>query len=255
MAKDILNTRTARTSTPKKIDEWRLSIPGGKSAVVDVKMQHTDDGVMFTATSDHPDFASLNLRSRDINLLQDAVREHAAGVISSKISTDWHPCRLIALKHDARHESANKWSFELSLSLTDLEVRTDIPVGNRGETVVRDEHSQSVVVQRSHDDDYSDVRSLQRKISDPENVAYMRAGLSGEDTRNDSRTVLPGRPQEAVALIETLHRFSRLLATRVAPQAIATGGVPTNEELVTLMREAADAEPESLPEGPRGWRF
>lgn len=247
MTQQRIRTRNTRTGDPRKIDEWSVKLPGGKSAKFDVLLQYGDVGAMFTARSSHPDFAQLRPQASDLNMLIDDLEVLTDQVIERSISADWAEGRKLEVRKHLRNRSTGDVSFSLSVNLLDVEFMPGARVGNRGETSIRTEHRQEVVVQRALTDDFSDIRPASGNLMDPEVRAYLNSPLCGEENEEVTRSILPGREADAVALMEALDRFGGLIAARLAPHALSTDGMPVLSDLCDLMREAV-GDPGELPQ-------
>ncbi|MCE6958489.1 hypothetical protein LAZ40_05425 [Cereibacter sphaeroides] len=236
---DGIRTRNTRTGDPRKIDEWSVKLPGGKKAAFDVSMIYEDGTAVFSVRSEHPDFKNCRFVNPDLNALREELDIHVREVIRRTISADWEPARKVEVSHRTRGREGEMW-FDLELRIHDIEWMPGERVGNRGETVIRNEHRQEVVVQRAQTDDFSDMIPKSGSLTDPETMAIMRSPLWREPDAPMTRLVLPGRGAEATDMLAALERFGALLAARTAPAAVSLSGFPTPADLVELMREAAE---------------
>ncbi|MFG6080324.1 hypothetical protein ACEUZ9_000874 [Paracoccus litorisediminis] len=252
---DLIRTRATRMDDARKIDEWTVKLPGGESAKFEVGLKYVDGTGFFSVKSEHPNFKDLRLVSDNFAALKEDVEIAAQAVIDNELSIDWDEARKIELRHQAREARAGECRFSLSINLDDVEYMPGAHIGNRGETRIRTQFRQSEIVQRGHDDDFSDIRPRSGLLTDPEVRAYMRSPLRGEDNEKVTRTILPGRGDEAPEMIATLDGFAALLAARLAPDQVGRNGLPSKDELVSLMRQAADAGPAEIPQGPSPMRL
>ena len=254
MSKQIVRTRNTRTGDARKIDEWSVKLPGGDTAKFDVLMAYEEGEVTFSVRSENPHFRNCRLSHPDLNTLREELEIQAAEIIRRQVSEGWEPARKLEVRHEAREWREGELRFSLAIHLDDVEWMPGERAGNRGETVIRNEHQQSVIVQRAHEDDFSDTRPPKGCMTSPEGRLYLSSPLRGEADDKKTRIVLAGRDTAPLELIDALNRFSALLAERLGPRTVSMEGFPAPSELALLMQVAVGSEPVGFETEPGGFK-
>lgn len=234
-----LSVPRTRGGDPKKIQEWTAGLPGSDRAVVfDIELVYDAGGAaIFQATSAHPAFTGFRVVDADLNLLRDKLQAGIDHVAATSLSDGWAPAILseVRVKDWGGNDSLR---LGIDLVLETVEVREDVPVGNRGETEIRTASRRRVVVQRSITDDFSALRPKSGSLLDPEVRAFMASPFTDETVEAVSRVVLPGEGLGTRATARALQAFGSLLAQRMSWQSTSLHGEIRPEELTSLMSEA-----------------
>ncbi|MCW3783601.1 hypothetical protein [Defluviimonas salinarum] len=127
---------------------------------------------------------------------------------------------------------------EVRIALKLKPVRYDLatPPGNRGETRIITRDTPATVIQRSHRDRYE----VDKKDLSSRNMRFF-----SENNAPVSRTVIPDRAgvvEDIEDLRQALLRFAAGLADRMSPDRLGLAGLPSPDDLVEIMREAANPE-------------
>ena len=240
MHDEEVQVRNPRGANRKKFDEWNVSLPGGSRAVFTVWIGYTDGKGVLSVTSESKHFTDISVMSGDVNELKRLLDDHIHGVVQREISAGWERGAIAETRWDSKEDNHGRYRFDLSLNITPSEFRPDDVVGNRGETVVRNIVGQKTVVQRGHRTDFSDMKLIGGPLSDPEVMARMNSRLSSEHGDPVSRVVLGAEDALGFdAATRTLERFADIFAARMSYEAISVAGVPSPEDMVGMMREAA----------------
>jgi len=241
---DLVRARTTRTGEARKIDEWTVHLPGGERARFDVTMRYEHGACVFGVRSDHPDFKGVRPQDSDLNRLRLELSEEARFVIKGRLSEDWTPSTLMEIRHKLRdqRESSSDLDFSLSLKLRQVAQRDTDEPGNFPVAIVRDTYRQERVVIRSHTDDFGQMRPRSGNLTDPEVKAWMSSPVSRDEESGLGRVVTPGDGEPERALLSALDRFAAGLSDRLSPGRVAREGVPLPEDLISLMRAAADPD-------------
>lgn len=232
----LIQTRNTRTGDPRKIDEWTVRLPGGDKAIFDIMLRYDGDESCFSIATKHPDFKDLKAVSPEMVGLRRILELEVREVISGRLAEGWTPARVIEVRHK-RYERPGNAALSLAIDLKDCEYRPDEPVGNRGETRIRTEHRQETVVQRAHEDDFSDIEPKSGLMTDPEVIAYFNSPLRNEVDARVSR-IISEEQEKATLLLDALERFSTLLADRLSPTSVSMGGFPEMREMIVMMESA-----------------
>lgn len=231
----------------RKIDTWKIRLPEGGAAELDVHMLTEKTGVSFSVTSEHQLLRGLVFEGTDLERLRRDAEEQACAAVARHIEAEWAPALLVEMKPISRQVDENDYDSslqrEVGLTLRVQPVSQNVsqPVGNRGQTRVQRGPKVVTIVQRARTDVFERSKSL--RDGDPV--------LSHEAFEAASRVLVPHDAQaeaELGALATQVEAFGRLLADALSPEAIALRGVPTPDDLTDMMREAAGAE--AAPDEP-----
>lgn len=247
---DFIETRNTRTGDPRKIDEWRVSLPDGGKAVFELHQRYSHGLMLFSLRSKSKHFHDCALEHENPNTLRQLLNDWVRDVIEREISAGWAEASLLEFRVEDREDDYGRLSLDLRLKLEPVSYQPDEPIGNRGETSIRRGYlGQKVVVQRALADDFSDQkRPASGSLMDPEVRDYLDSALRSEHGDPVTRSVIPEQ-DEIRAVADALKGFGLLLAERMSHRAIRDQGLLHPEELTTLMSAAvAGAKaPEAVP--------
>lgn len=236
MAIDMRFTPT-RTSDGKKFDTWTLRAPGGRSLQVEVTHHaHPGNGYIFRAASRDPLLEGLSWEHTDIEKLRAEVHAEISEIVTRHIAADWAPAHLVevSLYDTTENLRTSQNLLQLRLEIQDVRRDTKASRGNRGECRISFGSDDRTIIERGPD--YA-------ADFDPRDLSSdnMRVAREADDVR--ARAVIDRNADthaDLEALEETMRQFSRRLMERMAPDAVRSRGVPSPEDLVDLMHEAAE---------------
>ncbi|MEP3671278.1 MAG: hypothetical protein ABJN42_31655 [Roseibium sp.] len=241
-----VKTPVKRTGGAKKIDEWRVSLPGGDKAVFDIGLEFGEDGGIFTATSKHASFKGFKIGHSDINILKERIEDHARELVETSLAEGWEPARVVEVRvNDGGLHGGRR--LGISLNYDPVEHRPEHPVGNRGETSLRTEHKHMTVIQRAMADDFSDLKPKSSLLTDPTVRELFSSPFREELHDQASRVVVPGDGEDVDAVFDALKRFGELLADRMSWQKTSMEGPIAPDEMVDLMHQAVSPDAEDTP--------
>jgi hypothetical protein len=238
---DLVRARNTRTGEARKIDEWSVPLPGGDRARFDVTMRYEHGICVFAVRSEHPDFKWVRPHDSDLNRLRALLAEEARAVIEGRLSEDWDPATMLEISHKTaeRREGTVGTDFSLSLRLRPVERLGRSQEGNMPVATIRDAHRQERVVLRGHAEDFTPLRPRSGSLTDPEVKSWMSHPISRDPECGLGRIVRKGDGAAERELLRALDAFATGLSGRLSPDRVSREGVPDPDELVELMREAA----------------
>ena len=232
------NIDPTRTDAGRKIDSWRFVLPDRSRLEIHIHLHSSSGEMHFTTQTDHPVFRHLKHRGTDLGRLRAEVEADVHETIEHHWGADWRPAVLVELSYKTLEVSESRYTDEkreFSLSLTRRPVRVNAtrPPGNDGVTEVIARDTPFHVVQRSHRDVFEPAKGMDE--------GSIR--LRQEAGSTVSRTVIDetsGLTERLDVLDAALQRFAAALGDRMSPQRMGMEGPPDPEDLVALMRQAAD---------------
>ncbi len=239
----------SRTGEGKKIDTWRIDLPNGGFADVEIRLHASvSDSASFEAQTRHPELRDLGpVRASDLNDLRLRLSRAVEELLEARHGETWRPALLVetgAILH--RRSKANSTEqarcLEVRFEVEPLRANAQ-PAGQN--MPVRDVLRGPVrhrIVERGRSDTFPKGEELGEQVRWSNERGTPVARILVED---DAET------RERLDAIEAaLRGFGEALADRLSPGRIHDG-LPSPDELVELMRAAADAPrqtPESDPE-------
>lgn len=234
----VVKIRNRKGGGGRKIDEWTVALPGGKKASFDVLLEYQDGVAVNVVQGSAPHFQDCRLFDSDLNRLIEKLEAHVEQVIASEISIGWSPAHVVETRVRNQCAGPEGRRFSLSINLQTVEHRPEDRVGNLGETVVRSKHSQKIVVQRGHEDDFAGLEPKSGSLLDPEVAAWMSSPLWNEPGDDASRVVVPQAAETTLTLVDALEDFGMRLARRLSFSEVSRNGMPAPEDLIDIMRAA-----------------
>jgi hypothetical protein len=242
-----VRTPAKRTGGAHKVSEWRIGLPGGDTAVFDIGLEFSDDGGIFTATSKHPSFQKFKIGHSDINILKERLEDHALDLVRTALADGWEPARVVEVRtkdytlHGSRRVSVDVVS-------NPVEYTPENPVGNRGETRLRTDREHMTIIQRSMNDDFSDMKPKSGCLTDPTVRELMSSPFRNELDDRASRVLLPGTGETVDPVFDAIKEFGERLAHRMSWQEVSMNGPMAPREMIDLMRAAIEEnEPDQNP--------
>lgn len=227
----------------RKIDAWRIALPDGSKAELDVHMVTAKTGVSFSVTSEHQLLKGLSFEGTDLEQLRRDAEEQAGAAVARHFQSDWAPAILVEVKPVSREVGENKYDsslrreVSLQMHIQPVVQNVSIPIGNRGQTRIQRGEQVGTIVQRGWGDVFERPKSLQ----DADGI------LMHESFDAASRVIVPhdaAAEADLAALAAQLEAFGRMLADALSPEGIARSGLPRPDDLVDMMRDAKDAKNE-----------
>ncbi|WP_411839792.1 hypothetical protein [Paracoccus sp. ME4] len=236
---------SSRTGSAKKFDEWPVRLPGGDDARFLVEYQAHENGLLFTATSQHPWFKDVIMGSGDPNRLKADIEALVRDRIERDREGEWAAGTKVSIRTERRRDTDYlRGSLEFRIDIEEVEFMPGALVGNRGQTPIRSEFRQEVIFQRGPEDVFTNALDDYRKqglsgsILDPESAKYWNDPIRNECEKPMTRVIAPGDGAEVGVLVDTVERFLRAFGARMAPGRRAIEGTPAPEELVQLMKDS-----------------
>ena len=246
-------------SAGRQVDVWTYDLPDGKREGLNVKLRSDEDGFFFAVEPVGEVFAGISARNANIQDLRREVTDLVHRRIDEIWSCDWQPALMLTFGYNSRtrpqdYALGSETNLDFSLAFRAVSQNISRPVGNMGEVEVMDGDRKATVLLRSHRDRYpaSEFRGNIARMSSKDFMVQM------EDTRTDSRILVPrdeAQMDRAKLLRETLGRFAALLGDRLSPSTPGGASIPSPEDLVDLMRCAADPRVEVEEEVRDGLRL
>lgn len=241
----VVRLGSSRTGAARKFADWPIRMPGGKDATFVVTFEESDGALLFKATSEHPWFSDVILSDGDPNALKLQIEALAAARIEREREGSWAAGTLVRIRTTRRRDQGHpREHLEFRIDVEEIEYLHAQPIGNRGQTPIRGEFRQEVIVQRGPEDQFQNAldearqSGLSMSILDPETAAWWNDPLRQETAEPMTRVIAPGNGAEIEALTDTIERFLRSFGARMAPGRRAIDGTPPPEELVELMRQS-----------------
>ena len=229
----------SRTGEGKKIDTWRIDLPDGGFADVEIRLHASvSDSASFEAQARHPDLRDLApVRASDLNDLRLRLSRAVEELLEARHGETWRPALLIetgAILH--RRSKANGTErarcLEVRFEVEPLRASwqpagRNIPVRDVLRGPVRHQ-----IVERGRADTFPKGEDLSEQVRWSNERSTPVARLLVVD---DAET-----RERLDALEAALRGFGEALADRLSPGRIHDG-LPSPDELVELMRAAVNA--------------
>ncbi len=205
----------------RKIETWTFHLPDD-TIEIDVHLHSDSAGTIFKASSKHASVAGKGWSGTDIKKLAAEV-EADLKIICGELSADrWKPIYILHVDPDRNEHNGNTFaSLRIRAEPARLDIQT--PRGNDGRRRIEKDGSVTAVQERS-----------------PADEAHIVGRIKFDS--DGSRTVIEDTAQTRAAIEamqKTLEGFGRLLAQRTSPARANPEDLPTPDDLVDLMREAA----------------
>lgn len=238
------HTPTTRLKQGKKIDTWRIDMPGqGDHILLDVHMIAKRQ-ITFEVTSSHPLARDRTWRDSDLDRLYGTVVDDIEILVADHLDAEWERSLLVETHvGDKDHDSDGGMS--LRLGFRSVHAARGAPDNNHGERRIAEKGATRTILERAFDD----------PPPDPTGFADMPLHQQMRYRANDttSRVILKQTPETDRALADvsaTLRAFTEILARRLGP-ADPAGGAPSPDELVDMMGQAAETVRKGDPGGTR----
>lgn len=224
---------SARTSAGKKVDTWRVELPDGNSEIA-VTMHSSREGIVFCASGSHPAIKGLSWEGTDLTQMRDEVQNDVEKAARRYFETQWEPAVSVETNLYISDRDQCR-SVQIKFDVTDIHRDPDTPVGNRGETRILSGTTPTVLIQRSHDQEFEHGKGMSQ-----ENLRFSR-----EKGQTAARSVTGEDQREAALLLQSaLEAFSIKLMRRMAPDVVRFEGIPSPDDLKTIIQDAIE-NPES----------
>lgn len=241
----VVRLGSSRTGAARKFADWPIRMPGGKDATFVVTFEESDGALLFKATSEHPWFSDVILSDGDPNALKLQIEALAAARIEREREGSWAPGTVVRVETTRRRDrDYAREHLEFRIDIEEIEYLHAQPVGNSGQTPIRSEFRQEVIIQRGPEDQFGNAIDEARtdgvsmSILDPATAAWWSDPIRQETEKPITRVIAPGDGAEIEVLTDTIERFLRGFGARMAPGRRAIDGTPPPEELVELMRQS-----------------
>ena len=215
-----IQSRATRTSDGRKIDEWHVSLPDGKSRI-DVMLHSSNDEIKFEAIPEHVALKGLRWSDSDLANLRKTVMENVERAAKQYFKADWQPVVSLDASLDKSDQDSES-GISFSLNLKDLYMDSLRPVGNRGETRVLQNQVSSILLQKSYDE-----------IDDEDIPGF-------NNTRTSCVVLNAEQRDEAACLVDVLELFSIELMRRLSPDVVRLSGLPSPDDIGLILQEVID---------------
>jgi len=242
MSVDKVEVRNARGGNARKVDEWTVLVPGGKRVKFQISLIYEDGIGRFRVSCEDPFFETIRISGDNINDLRERLNLEIEALIARDRSENWADARMIEISHQIKNSDHLGIQFSLSMKLKDVEIIPGEQIGNLGQTTVREQYTQNTVLQREHRTDFSDMRPDSGSLQDPEVIAWFKSSLRYDQAHSLARSLLRKDEGDPISIMRALDLFGDIFAERMGPSRLAVEGMPANEDLIDMMREAVEKE-------------